>query len=109
MKFYSRDWFINTGYHLLVKNNKGEGRGGVFLTFFPEKKGGLIWERGLNRGFTVLSWRRKTKFRDILEYERCVYLKIVCVTSAIAKSPIPDGGDIIKYDANSGGERDHRL
>ena len=52
---------------------------------------------------------RKTKFRDILEYERCVYLKIVCVTSTIAQSPIPDGGDIIKYDANSGGERDHRL
>ena len=33
-----------------MKNNKGEGRGGEgrggLLAFFPEKKGGLIRERG---------------------------------------------------------------
>ena len=39
---------INTVYHLLVKNNKGEGRGGGLINFLPMKMGGgLIRERGL--------------------------------------------------------------
>ena len=50
-----QSWSINTVYHLLVKNNKGEGRlkweGGA-LNFHPHK-GGVIWEGGLNRGFKV--------------------------------------------------------
>ena len=55
-----QSWLINTVYHLLVKNNKGEERGGGLkekrglLTFFAWKEGGgLIWESGLNRGFTI--------------------------------------------------------
>ena len=40
---------INTVYHLLVKNNKGEGSGGLrgrgLLTFFP-RKGGAYWREG---------------------------------------------------------------
>ena len=50
-----QSWLINTVYHLLVKNNKWEGRlkweGGP-LNFHPQK-GGVIWEGGLNRGFMV--------------------------------------------------------
>ena len=49
-------WLINTVDHLLVKNNKGEGRGlkkrGALLliNFLPlKKRGALIRERRLNR------------------------------------------------------------
>ena len=44
-----QSWLINAVYHLLVKNNNGEGRGGL-LTFFLSKRGGgkeLIKEGGL--------------------------------------------------------------
>ena len=41
-----------TVYHLLVKNNKG--RGGGLINFVPLKKGGLIREGALNRGFTKI-------------------------------------------------------
>ena len=33
----SQLWLINTVYHLLVKNNKGEGRG--LINIFPLKRG----------------------------------------------------------------------
>ena len=36
------------------KGLKREGGGGGLINFLPLKKGGLIGERGLNRGFTVL-------------------------------------------------------
>ena len=39
-----QSWLINTFYHLLVKDNKGEG--GRLLTPFPWKGGGVIRERG---------------------------------------------------------------
>ena len=39
-----KSWSINTVYHLLVKYNKGEGRG---LIYFPHlKKGGGLFESG---------------------------------------------------------------
>ena len=52
-----QSWLVNTVKHLLVKNDKGDGGGGLereggLLTFFPWK-GGLPWEGWLNRGFTV--------------------------------------------------------
>ena len=46
-----QSWLINTVYHLLVKNNKGEERGGGLkekrglLTFFAWKEGGDLFER----------------------------------------------------------------
>ena len=51
---------VNTVYHLLMKNKKGEGRGfkkreRELVNFLPLKRGGeLITEGGLKRGFTVL-------------------------------------------------------
>ena len=33
----SQSWLINTVYHLLVKNNKGQGRG--LINVFPLKRG----------------------------------------------------------------------
>ena len=44
-----QSWLINAVYHLLVKNNNGEGRGGL-LTFFLSKRGGegsLLKREGL--------------------------------------------------------------
>ena len=38
-----QSWLINTVYHLLVKNKKGEERG--LLTFFAWKEGGDLFER----------------------------------------------------------------
>ena len=46
-----QSWLINTVYHLLVKNKKGEERGGGLkekrglLTFFAWKEGGDLFER----------------------------------------------------------------
>ena len=37
-------------YHLLVKNNKGEGRGGGLISFLPLKRGGLLERGGLFEG-----------------------------------------------------------
>ena len=70
--------FNNTVYHLLVENNKREGKWGLrrgLLTFFPWKRGGggayqrrgFIWKgEGLNSGLTVAydirSRRHGTKF-----------------------------------------------
>ena len=34
-----QSWLINTVYHLLLKNNKGEGRGRL-INFLPPKRGG---------------------------------------------------------------------
>ena len=51
---------VNTVYHLLMTNKKGEGRGfkkreRELVNFLPLKRGGeLITEGGLKRGFTVL-------------------------------------------------------
>ena len=41
-----QSWLINTVYHLLVKNNKGEGRGRL-INFLPLKTGGLLRRWGL--------------------------------------------------------------
>ena len=55
-----------------MKDNKGEGEGrrgglkreGGLIYFLPLKRGGgLIRERGLNRGFTVLSTMTLMLFR----------------------------------------------
>ena len=75
-KFYSRDWLIqsrawsrairslDTVYHLLVKNNKGEGRGGEgAYNFLPLKRGaqwlegGGLFERGTWRIYGMLRVR----------------------------------------------------
>ena len=49
---YSRNWLINTVYHLLVNRNKGDGggggkreKGGGRVDFLPLKREGLL-ERG---------------------------------------------------------------
>ena len=43
-EFYNRDWLIQSIINLLVKSNKGEGRGaekgGGLIKFFPLKRGG---------------------------------------------------------------------
>ena len=65
-----QSWLINTVYHLLVKNNKGEGRlkweGGP-LNFHPQK-GGVIWEGGLNRGFMVNKIRSRGVGQEICSH-----------------------------------------
>ena len=49
--------FIN----LVVKNKEGgAGGSGAENTFLPLKRGAYYRRRGLNRGFTVISLRKKT-------------------------------------------------
>ena len=50
-KFYSGDWLMQSNI-LLVSNNKGRWGGADLLS--SSEKGGLIRERGLNRGFMLL-------------------------------------------------------
>ena len=62
-----QSWLFNTVYHLWVKNNKGEGRvlkerGESLLTFFPWKKGGLIRETVLHRGFKLCAGTFRRNF-----------------------------------------------
>ena len=58
-----------------MNNNKGEGRvlkerGESLLTFFPRKKGGLIRERVLHRGFKLCA---DTFRRNLILAITCVF------------------------------------
>ena len=84
---------ISTVYHLLVKNNKEEGRGlerAGLINFLPQKRGRLLERRRLferrwpNRGFTVIS-----RFYETVIFRRVLFLRFQWGNISLRSRPLP--------------------